>query len=156
MTFYRVRIVPVVSSYRHNHDHKGILYYLALYIIYHISLSLLVMYNYAGGRRLRCCRGSGLLCRGWWSAGRRPRSQNYSWSPQMATMPNPCVGVCVSVSRVPTGTMEGCRCRPTTGGGWLRRRPPFFLLHGSEGVLRLRWYGCGWKRWLAAAVLSES
>ena len=35
-------------------------------------------------RRLRCCRGSGRRCRGWWSAGRRPRSQNYSWSPQMA------------------------------------------------------------------------
>ena len=68
-------------------------------------------------RRLRCCRGSGRRCRGWWSAGRRQRSQNYRWSPQMATMPNPCVGVCVSVSRVPTGTMEGWRLPANHRGG---------------------------------------
>ena len=68
-------------------------------------------------RRLRCCRGSGRRCRGWWSAGRRPRSQNYRWSPQIATMPNPCVGICVSVSRVPTGTMEGWRLPATHRGG---------------------------------------
>ena len=68
-------------------------------------------------RRLRCCRGSGQRCRGWWSAGRRPRSQNYRWSPQMATMPNPCIGVCVSVSRVPTATMEGWRLPANLRGG---------------------------------------
>jgi hypothetical protein len=35
-----------------------------------------------------------------------PRSPKYRWSPQMAMWPNPCVRVCVSVSRVPAGRME--------------------------------------------------
>jgi hypothetical protein len=59
----------------------------------------------------------GRLCRDLWSADRRPRPHNYRWSPQMETMPNPCVRVCVSVSQVPTdqGTMGGCRT--ATGRG---------------------------------------
>jgi hypothetical protein len=48
----------------------------------------------------------------------------------MATMPNPYVHVCVSVSRVPTGMMGGCARRKAPGRGWLRRCPPFVLLHG--------------------------
>ncbi len=35
----------------------------------------------------------------------------------MSMMPNPCVDVCVSVSLVPTGTMEGCLLLATHGGG---------------------------------------
>jgi len=35
------------------------------------------------------------------------RTQNYRWSLQMVTRPNPCVRVCVSVSRVPAGMMKG-------------------------------------------------
>jgi hypothetical protein len=34
---------------------------------------------------------------------------NYSWSPQMVTRPNPCVRVCVSMSRVPARKVEGYR-----------------------------------------------
>ena len=48
MTCYIVRIVLVVSFGIYIHIY--IPFYLALYIIYHISLSLLVMYNYAGGK----------------------------------------------------------------------------------------------------------
>jgi hypothetical protein len=40
------------------------------------------------------------------AAEHRPRSPEYRWSPQMAMGPNPCVRVCVSVSRVPAGRME--------------------------------------------------
>ncbi len=43
MTCYRVRIVPVVSFCIYIHTY--IPFYLTIDIIYHISLSLLVMYN---------------------------------------------------------------------------------------------------------------
>ena len=40
----------------------------------------------------------------WTATGCGP---SYRWGPQWATMQNPYVGVYVSVSRVPTGTMRG-------------------------------------------------
>ncbi len=48
MTCYIVRIVQVVSSCIYIHGY--IPFYLTIDIIYDISLSLLVMYNYAGGK----------------------------------------------------------------------------------------------------------
>ena len=48
MTYYIAHILLVLSFCIYIHIY--IPFYLALYIIYHISLSLLVMYNYDGGK----------------------------------------------------------------------------------------------------------
>jgi len=39
------------------------------------------------------------------------------WSPPMSTAPDPCVGVCVNVSRFPSGTMEGTSATATRQAG---------------------------------------
>ncbi len=55
-----------------------------------------------------------------WAPRRHP---NYRWSPQMATRPNPCVRICVSVSQLPSQCFG---VGPSAGRGWLQR-PSSFL-----------------------------
>ena len=61
----------------------------------------------------------------------------------MAMGPNPCVRVCVSVSRVPAGRMERESLPATRRGGWLRRSLSFVPLHEKKSLL---FFPCRWTK----------